>query len=83
MAVGNIISEGKVFQLKATMQIGGKSGMCTLDQNLLAKFKAGEIAYETALEYMTSPTEIASLNKEKAIQEAKKLAANMPPPGAQ
>lgn len=83
MAVGNIISEGKVFQLKATMQIGGKSGMCTLDQNLLAKFKAGGIAYETALEFMTSPTEIASLNKEKAIQEAKKLAANMPPSGAQ
>ena len=78
LAVGNIISEGKIFQLKATMQIGSKAGMCTLDQNLLAKFKAGFITYETALEYMTDPTEIAALNREKAILEAQKLAANIP-----
>lgn len=78
LAVGNIISEGKVFQLKATMQIGSKAGMCTLDQNLLAKFKAGIITYETALEYMTDPMEIAALNREKAILEAQKLAANLP-----
>ena len=81
LAVGNIISEGKVFQLKATMQIGSKAGMCTLDQNLLAKFKAGQITYETALSYMTDPTEIATLNREKAIQEAQKLAANLPHDG--
>lgn len=75
IAVANLISEGKTYQLKATMQIGSKAGMCTLDQNLLEKFKAGHITYETALANMKDSSIIDQLKKIVAVEEAKKLVA--------
>lgn len=75
IAVANIISEGKIYQLKATMQIGSKAGMCTLDQNLLEKYKAGHITADTALAYMKDTSIIDQLKRLVAVEEAKKLVA--------
>lgn len=75
VAVANLISEGKLYQLKATMQIGSKAGMCTIDQNLFEKFKAGHITAETALAYMRDTSVIDQIKKYVAVEEAKKLVA--------
>ncbi len=75
IAVGNIISEGKIYQLPATMQIGSKAGMCTLDQNLLEKYKAGHITYETALYYMKDTSIIEQTKKVYAMQQAQQFMA--------
>ncbi len=75
IAVGNIISEGKIYQLPATMQIGSKAGMCTLDQNLLEKYKAGHITYETALYYMKDTSIMDQLKKLYAMQQAQQFMA--------
>ena len=77
MAVANLISEGKAFQLHSTMSIGSKAGMCTYDQCLLAKFDAGLITYEVAMEHMQDAPVKAQLNalwaaKEKAREAAAK-----------
>ena len=77
MAVANLIGEGKAFQLHSTMSIGSKAGMCTYDQCLLAKFDAGLISYETAMEHMQDAPVKAQLNalwaaKEKAREAAEK-----------
>ena len=75
IAVANIISEGRIHQLKATMQIGSKAGMCTLDQNLFEKYKAGLITYETALYYMRDSSVINLTKKFYATNQAKMYAA--------
>ena len=70
LAVSNVISEGKIFQLRASMQIGSKSGMCTIDQNLLALFMANIISYETALGLMRDQSVIGQLQQEQAKRVA-------------
>lgn len=70
LSVSNVISEGKIFQLRASMQIGSKSGMCTIDQNLLALFKANIISYETALGQMRDQSVITQLQQEQAKRVA-------------
>lgn len=70
LAVSNVISEGKIFQLRASMQIGSKSGMCTIDQNLLALFNANIISYETALGQMRDQSVITQLQQEQAKRVA-------------
>ena len=76
MAVANIINEGKAFKLKSTMQIGNKQGMCTLDQCLLGKYKAGLISYEVAKYYMHDQAELTQLEREFAIRQARQLQGN-------
>ena len=49
--------------------------MCTIDQNLLEKWKVGAISYDTAREGMTDKSVIALLEKENAVREAQKFAA--------
>jgi len=75
MAVANIISEGQAFKLKSVMQIGGKLGMCTFDQCLLGKYKAGLITYEVARFYIHDQAETLQLERENAIRQAKQLQA--------
>ena len=75
LSVGSVITEGKNFKLKGEMQIGQKSGMCTLDHTILEKYKLGAITYETAMHYVTESTTKEELNREMAMREAKKLAA--------
>ena len=70
LAVSNVISEGKIFQLRASMQIGSKSGMCTIDQNLLALFNANIISYETAFGLMRDQSVITQLQQEQARRVA-------------
>lgn len=74
LAVANVISEGKIFQLRGNMQIGAKVGMCTIDQTLLEKWKVGAISYDTAREGMTDKSVIAILEKENAVRQAQKFA---------
>ena len=74
LAVANVISEGKIFQLRGNMQIGSKVGMCTIDQTLLEKWKNNEISYDTALEGMKDKSVIAILEKENAVRQAQKFA---------
>ncbi|MBO4304657.1 MAG: PilT/PilU family type 4a pilus ATPase [Lentisphaeria bacterium] len=74
LAIANVINEGKIFQLKGNMQIGAKVGMCTIDQNLLEKWKVGAISYETAREGMTDKSVIALLEKENAVLQAQRFA---------
>ncbi|MBR2373057.1 MAG: PilT/PilU family type 4a pilus ATPase [Lentisphaeria bacterium] len=72
-AVANLISEGKTFQLKATMAIGSRLGMFTMDQLIMDKFNAGLITYETALSHMGDSETIAQMERQHAIEEAQKL----------
>ena len=72
-AVGNLISEGKTYQLKSTMSIGSKLGMFTMDQLIMDKFNAGLLTYEAALDRMTDSETIAQLERIHALEEAKKL----------
>ena len=74
-AVGNLISEGKTFQLKSTMAIGSKLGMFTMDQLIMDKFNAGLLTYEAAIDRMLDTETIAQMERQHAIEEAKKLAA--------
>ena len=75
MAVSNIISEGKAFQLKSTMSVGVKQGMCTMDQCILEKYNQGLITYEAGRPYMVDSATIAQMDGLYAMREAQKLAA--------
>ena len=75
-AVANLISEGKTYQLKATMAIGSKLGMFTMDQLIFEKFSAGFLTYEAALSRMTDSETIAQMERMHAMEEAKKLVPN-------
>lgn len=72
-AVANLVSEGKTYQLKATMAIGSKLGMFTMDQLIFEKFNAGLLTYEAALSRMTDSETIAQMERMHAMEEAKKL----------
>ncbi|MEX0700493.1 MAG: type IV pilus twitching motility protein PilT [Planctomycetales bacterium] len=48
-AVGNLIREGKTFQLPSVMQVGGRDGMVMLNDALLRHVRAGIVAPEEAL----------------------------------
>ena len=74
-SISSLIAEGKTHQLKQTMQIGSKVGMCTLDQCLLDKFKLGHITYDTAMSLMTDQSVIAQAKQHFAMLEAQKLVA--------
>ena len=75
-AVANLISEGKTYQLKATMAIGSRLGMFTMDQLIVDKFNAGLLTYEAALARMTDSETIAQMERMHAMEEAKKLVSN-------
>ena len=73
MAVSNIISEGKAFQLKSTMAVGVKQGMCTMDQCILEKYSQELITYEAGRPHMTDSATIAQMEQLHAVREAQKL----------
>ncbi len=74
LAVSNIIVEKMTHRLKSTMETGQKAGMCTFDYNVLEKFKLGQITEETARSYIRDRAVTNELEREIAIQGAKKLA---------
>jgi twitching motility protein PilT len=47
-AVRNLVREAKIHQIYSTMQAGGRYGMQTMDQHLVALVRAGKITYEIA-----------------------------------
>ncbi len=70
MAVANLISDGKTFQLQSTMAVSRKQGMCTFDQCILEKFMLGRITRDAALPYMSDPANIEQLNRHWAVAQA-------------
>ena len=58
-AVRSMIRDNKNHQIDNVIASGGKEGMCTMDQSIVALFREGLISRETALEYATHPEQIA------------------------
>ena len=54
-AVANLIREGKVAQIKSTIETGSSIGMVTLDRHIKQLYQAGEIERDVALAQMSDP----------------------------
>jgi twitching motility protein PilT len=60
-AVGNLIREGKTFQIASAMQAGGDLGMHTMDRHLADLCNAGIITQRAALDKAQDPDGIKQL----------------------
>lgn len=60
-AVGNLIREGKAYQIPTTMQTHSREGMQTLEMNLAQLVRDGKIDLEQALECSTDPQTLRRL----------------------
>jgi twitching motility protein PilT len=47
-AIANLIREGKIAQIKSSLETGMASGMITLDRHIKQLYQAGEISFEDA-----------------------------------
>ena len=54
-ATANLIREGKIAQLKSTIETNSSVGMITMDRHLKQLYQAGEISYESAKRNMDDP----------------------------
>ena len=54
----SLIREGKTHQLTNAIASGGDFGMCTMDQSILSRYRAGQITRETALSYAENPEQL-------------------------
>jgi twitching motility protein PilT len=54
-AIANLIREGKIAQIKSTIETSSSIGMITLDRHIKQLYQAGEIDRETALHQMEDP----------------------------
>jgi twitching motility protein PilT len=54
-AVSNLIREGKIAQIKSTIETNSSIGMITLDRHIKSLHQAGEISREVALRQMEDP----------------------------
>jgi twitching motility protein PilT len=54
-AVANLIREGKLMQIKSTIETGANIGMVTLDKHIKELYQAGEITREVAERDMENP----------------------------
>jgi twitching motility protein PilT len=59
-AVGNLIREGKTFQILSVLQTGAPHGMCLMENSLAALVKAGTIAKDEALRHCEDPKRLAA-----------------------
>lgn len=59
-AVGNLIRESKVFQIRSIMQTGSAHGMVLADSSLLEHVKAGRISREEALRHAEDPRKLGA-----------------------
>jgi twitching motility protein PilT len=59
-AVGNLIRENKTFQIQSILQTGAAQGMALLDASISAHVKAGLIAKEEALRFLSDPKGLAA-----------------------
>lgn len=58
-AIRSLIRDSKSHQIDNAISAGGKEGMISMDQAILALFRAGRITRETALEYADHPEQLA------------------------
>ena len=54
-AVGNLIRENKIPQIKSVIQTSAEEGMMTMDQDIIKLFKNEKLSEETARAYMVDP----------------------------
>jgi len=57
-AIRSLIRENKTHQIDNAIAAGGAEGMVTMDQSLLALYKAGKITAETALSASENPEQL-------------------------
>ncbi|MDE6280931.1 MAG: PilT/PilU family type 4a pilus ATPase [Oscillospiraceae bacterium] len=57
-AIRSLIRDNKTHQIDNAIAAGGAEGMISMDQSILALYKAGEITMETALEYSDNPEQL-------------------------
>ena len=65
-AVGNLIREGKTYQLPNTIQTGANLGMQTRDQALRVLYEKSLVTFESALTYATDPDDLRRLTRRTA-----------------
>jgi len=54
-AIANLIREGKIAQIKSSLETGTSVGMTTLDRDLKGLYQAGEISFEDAQRNLDDP----------------------------
>ena len=59
-AVGNLIREGKTFQILSVLQTGAPHGMCLMESSLAALLKSGAINKDEALRWAEDPKRLAA-----------------------
>jgi twitching motility protein PilT len=59
-AVGNLIREGKTFQIISVLQTGGPQGMALMENSLAALVKAGTISKDEALKLCDDPKRLVA-----------------------
>lgn len=57
-AIANLIREGKIAQIKSTIETNSSIGMITLDRHIKELYESGKISRETALHQMEDPDAI-------------------------
>jgi twitching motility protein PilT len=55
-AVGNLIRENKIAQIKTAIQTGAEIGMVSMDQDLKRLYEEGKITRQTAESHISSPS---------------------------
>lgn len=57
-AIRSLIRDNKGHQIDNTIAAGSRDGMISMDQSILALYRAGKITRETALEYAANPEQM-------------------------
>lgn len=57
-AVGNLIRENKIPQIKTAIQTSAEDGMFTMDQNIKQLYQSGVITEEVAKSFMVTPQDL-------------------------
>ncbi|MHC4060315.1 MAG: type IV pilus twitching motility protein PilT [Planctomycetota bacterium] len=63
------IREHELHQIVTVMQMGRKQGMHTMDNSLLELYEAGEITYDTAVNYSHGPAEMRKVIHQAALPQ--------------
>ena len=57
-AIRSLIRDNKTYQIDNAIAAGGAEGMITMDQSLLALYRAREIAAESAISFSDNPEQM-------------------------
>lgn len=60
VAIANLIREGKIAQIKSSLETGSASGMITLDKHIKQLYQAGEISLKDAQRNVDDPRSLES-----------------------